>query len=57
MAKDPLKREYVSLSEIAKKHGITRHAVFQKVKRNKIPHEKIGNMIVLRRANLPLLEY
>ncbi len=57
MAKDPFKREYVSLSEIAKKHGITRHAVFQKVKRNKIPHEKIGNMIVLRRENLLLLGY
>jgi predicted DNA-binding protein YlxM (UPF0122 family) len=51
------KKEYFSLSEIAKKHGITRHAVFQKVKRNKIPHEKIGNIIVLKKNNLSLLGY
>jgi len=57
MNKDSFKRDYVSLSEIAKKRGITRQAVFQKVKRNKIPHEKLGNIIVLKRKNLALLGY
>ena len=55
--KNPLTREYVSLSEIAKKHGVGRHAVYQKVKRKKIPHEMIGNIIVVKRKNLPLLGY
>ena len=55
--KNPLNREYVSLSEIAKKNDIGRHAVYQKVKRNKIPHEMIGNNIVIKRKNLPLLGY
>jgi predicted DNA-binding protein YlxM (UPF0122 family) len=56
-SKNPLNRDYVSLSEIAKKHGIGRHAVYQKVKRNKIPCEMIGNIIVVKRKNLPLLGY
>jgi len=56
-SKNPLKRDYISLSEIGKKHGVGRHAVYQKVKRNKIPYEMIGNIIVVKRKNLPLLGY
>jgi len=51
------KREYFSLSEIAKMYGVKRPAVWRMMDRKKVPHEMIGNLIVIKRKNLPLLGY
>ena len=49
------KRDLLSLPEIAKFKGVTRQAVFLMVKRNKIAHQKIGNVILIKRSDLHLL--
>lgn len=54
--KTPLpKRDLLSIPEIARFKGVTRQAVFLVVKRNKIAHQKIGNVILIKKSNLHLL--
>ena len=67
MGKKPLKRDYLTLSEIAKVYGVTRHSVYQrllgrkrkgkKVGARSIPYHMVGNFIVLKRKDLPKLGY
>lgn len=41
------KREYITLPELAKILGITRIAVYKKVKKGQLPAQKIGKMYVI----------
>jgi predicted DNA-binding protein YlxM (UPF0122 family) len=57
MSKKTIKNEYTTIAEIAKKAGVSRIAVFRKLKRLEVPHEKVGGVILIRRRNMRLLGY
>lgn len=45
----------IALSDIAKKLRITRQGVFLRIKRHKIPYERLGGIAVVRREHLHLI--
>lgn len=62
------RRDFLSLSEIAKLYGVTRHSVYQRLMGRKrkgkkikvrpnIPYHMVGNFIVLKRKDLSKLGY
>jgi len=46
------KKQYISIPELAKEIGISRVAVFNKVKNGQIPAEKIGRNYAIRVENV-----
>lgn len=49
------KRNFMAVSELAKVLGITRQAVFERIKTNKVPYEMLGNIAIIKREHLPLV--
>lgn len=47
--------EYISVAELAKILGISRIAVFKKIKKEEIPAIKIGRNYAIRRDDIPVL--
>ena len=48
-----MNKEFLSTSELAKVLGISRIAVFKKIKSGKIKARKVGRNFVIRREDLP----
>lgn len=48
-------KQFISIAELAKKLGISRIAVFNKVKKGEIPAEKVGRAYVIASTDAELL--
>ena len=53
MDKNINQKEFISTSELAKLLGISRIAVFKKIKKGEIKAEKVGRAFVIRQKDVP----
>lgn len=51
------KRELVTIAEIARINKVTRQAVDQRMRKNRVPFQMFGNTRLVKRVDLHLLDF